>query len=89
MARADDTYPEGFEWDRTKLRLNLAKHGIDFGEVVPMFAGRLVEDLDGRRDYGEARWLAYGEVAGHVIAVVYTRRGDRRRLISAPTSASR
>ncbi len=83
MAAADDTYPEGFEWGETKRRLNVAKHGTDFAEVVAMFAGYLVEERDDRRDYGEERWLAYGEVEGRVIAVVYTWRGDRRRLISA------
>lgn len=83
MAASDDTYPQGFEWDEAKRRSNLAKHDVEFAEIFAMFEGHLVEERDDRRDYGEERWLAYGEAEGRVIAVVYTWRGNRRRLISA------
>jgi uncharacterized protein len=72
-----------FEWDERKRRANLAKHGIDFAALGPMFAGNLVEDDDTRREYGERRIKAIGELNGIIISVVYTWRGDRRRLISA------
>ena len=36
-----------------------------------------------RRDYGETRIKAIGEVNGVIVSVVYTWRGARRRLISA------
>ena len=48
-----------------------------------MFAANLVEDEDTRREYGERRIKAIGELNGVIISVVYTWRGDRRRLISA------
>jgi hypothetical protein len=38
---------------------------------------------------GEVRFLALGEVAGHVIHVVYTWRGRRRRIISARRASRR
>lgn len=38
---------------------------------------------DTRRDYGEQRIGVYGEVNGVVLFVVYTHRGDNRRIISA------
>ncbi|MCA9876313.1 MAG: BrnT family toxin [Thermomicrobiales bacterium] len=36
-----------------------------------------------RPDYGEERRKAIGCVSGRVVAVVFTFRGDRRRIISA------
>ena len=72
-----------FEWDERKRRVNLAKHGIDFAALDQMFTGILVEDDDTRREYGERRIKAIGELNGVIISVVYTWRGDRRRLISA------
>jgi uncharacterized DUF497 family protein len=48
-----------------------------------IFAGPTLEFRDDRRDYGETRIGAYGEVSGVVLFVVYTRRGTSRRLISA------
>jgi len=72
-----------FEWDKRKRESNLAKHGVDFEDVRPIFAGLTVEPVDSRRDYGEVRIFYLGEVAGRVFLVVYTWRGQRRRIISA------
>lgn len=30
-----------FEWDEAKRRRNLAKHGVDFLDVLPAFDGHL------------------------------------------------
>ena len=38
--------------------------------------------IDKRRFYGEERRMAYGPVDGRLYALVYTLRGDRRRIIS-------
>jgi uncharacterized protein (DUF4415 family) len=72
-----------FEWDEQKRLANLARHGIDFAMARLIFAGPTLEFRDDRRDYGETRIGAYGEVSGVVLLVVYTRRGVSRRLISA------
>ena len=56
---------------------------MDFAALDQMFAANLVEDEDTRREYGERRIKAIGELNGVIISVVYTWRGDRRRLISA------
>jgi uncharacterized protein len=71
------------EWDERKRRANLAKHGIDFAALDQMFSGDFLEDIDTRRNYGEVRMKAIGEVNGVIVSVVYTWRGVRRRLISA------
>lgn len=72
-----------FEWDEPKRLANLAKHGIDFEAAKLIFDRPTVEFPDSRRDYGEVRIGAYGEVAGAVLFVIYTQRGAVRRLISA------
>ena len=72
-----------FEWDERKRRANRAKHGIDFDLARRIFQAEVVEREDGRRDYGERRMVAYGEVDGVVLCVIYTWRDGVRRVISA------
>jgi len=48
-----------------------------------IFAGPVIEKRDTRKEYGELRMLALGEVEGIVLAVIYTDREDVRRIISA------
>ncbi|MBL8570624.1 MAG: BrnT family toxin [Phreatobacter sp.] len=70
-----------FEWDENKRLANIEKHGIDFEDAVNVF------DQDGpvyeSSHAVEARWIAIGSVDGVLIAVVWTLRGESRRLISA------
>jgi uncharacterized DUF497 family protein len=73
----------GFEWDEAKRLANIAKHDIDFEQAKEIWQGRFVEIPSPQQEHGEERLLAYGEIDGVVIAVVFTWRGDRRRLISA------
>ena len=72
-----------FEWDDEKSLWNLENRGFDFSFASRIFAGDVVEQTDERRDYGELRLIAYGSVEGYVLTVVYTWRGERRRIISA------
>ena len=67
-----------FEWDEAKRRHNLAKHGVDFIDVFPLFDGEILERIDDRLDYGEARVRCFGEIDGRVYVVIYTWRGNRR-----------
>lgn len=71
------------EWDERKRQQNLEKHGIDFAILGPMFRGKVLEEDDRRRDYGERRVKAVGILDAATITVVYTQRGERRRIISA------
>jgi uncharacterized DUF497 family protein len=72
----------GFEWDEAKRLANIAKHDIDFEQAKEIWQGRFVE-IPSPQEHGEERLLAYGEIDGVEIAVVFTWRDDRRRLISA------
>lgn len=74
----------GCIWDEAKRESNLKKHGLDFVDAATIFEDRfLVERNDTRREYGEMRVQATGFGQGKLMFVVYTRRGDLRRLISA------
>jgi uncharacterized DUF497 family protein len=79
----------GFEWDAAKNAANAAKHGINFEDAARIFEGPVLEEIDIRRDYGEERIIAFGEVGGNEIAIVYTMRHGRRRIISARRAHSR
>lgn len=81
-----------FEWDAAKSERTYRERGFDFGAAVQIFAGSTLERPDSRRDYGEARVVAIGEVASFVLTVVYTDRADPRgaiirRIISARRSS--
>jgi uncharacterized protein len=72
-----------FEWDEEKAALNIKRHGIDFEFAKLIFAGPVLEGPDDRMDYDEDRVIAIGIVDSLEIVVVYTWRGETRRLISA------
>jgi uncharacterized DUF497 family protein len=74
-----------FEWDRAKSEANRAipGRGFAFDAVVPMFDGPTLERVDGRKDYEEERIIAFGAVGEKILAVVFTWRAERRRIISA------
>ncbi len=73
----------GFEWDAGKEQINVAKHGIDFIQASQVFKLPVLERVDTRKNYGEKRIIVLGEYDGVVLCVVYTRRHENRRIISA------
>jgi uncharacterized DUF497 family protein len=72
-----------FEWDENKRQSNLEKHGIDFMDAAKVMAEAVFILEDTRRDYGEPRFQAFGELSGVVIIVAFTIRQGTRRIISA------
>ncbi len=72
-----------FEWDETKNRANVRKHGFDFTEAEEMFRGALLVRPDTREDYGERRWIGIGMVQGRVAFVAFAERpNDTIRIVS-------
>ena len=70
-----------FEYDPDKSAANKAKHGIDFEEAQALWADPwLLEAPAATED--EPRVLSIGRIAGKVWTAVWTRRGDRVRIIS-------
>lgn len=72
-----------FERDPNKSERTYARRGFDFAFAADIFTGPTAEVVDARHDYGEARVQAIGRTAGLALVVVYTDRGDVRRIISA------
>ena len=72
-----------FEWDEKKRRANLAKHGIDFADLAPLFSGLTITVLDDRYDYGEFRFITLGLLNGIVMTVAHTETDEVIRIISA------
>jgi uncharacterized protein len=75
-----------FEWDEAKATSNLEKHGIDFEDAIGIFEGPVLEVRSDRQ--GEERWKAIGTAEGVELAVIYTVREGRRRIISARRAAT-
>ena len=72
------------EYDPSKARANLKKHGISFAHAEQALRDPLaltIEDPDSR---GEQRLISLGtDSLGRVLLVVHTKREERSRLISA------
>lgn len=79
-----------FEFDPAKDATNQAKHGIRLAFGVLVLSDPDVLSLpDARRDYGEARTVSLGSVAGRVYVVVSTARGEAVRIISVRKANAR
>ena len=80
-----------FEWQPAKAADNVRKHGISFSEAASVFGdpfARILEDP--RHSVGEPRYAIIG-VSGmnRLLAVMFTERGIRIRLISARRATRR
>ncbi len=69
-----------YEWDEVKRQANLAKHGVDFADMVAFEWDTAVIDVD--EDHAEPRWIAIGLIGALLYSVVFTERGDNIRIIS-------
>ena len=79
-----------FEWDDSKNRRNIAKHGIDFADVGEMFDLPLLAFPDEVKNHGETRWKAVGWLNIVLCLVVFTESNEGRiRLISARKATSK
>jgi uncharacterized DUF497 family protein len=71
------------DWHEAKRDANLAKHGIDFADIAPVFASRMLVSVDTRQDYGETRYVGIGMVNGREVTVVWAEHRNVRWIISA------
>jgi uncharacterized protein len=74
-----------FELDPDKDMINKAKHDVPLDLGIQIFDRDFIEEEDERFDYDETRFVATGPVAAlndRICVVVYTWRGNVRRLIS-------
>jgi uncharacterized protein len=80
-----------FEWDPAKAEHNLKKHAVSFNEAATVFGDPLAETFpDPLHTMGEFRFLTIGKtIAGRLVIVCHTDRGDSVRLITARPATSR
>lgn len=69
-------------YSEAKSAENLRVLGFDFAYAALVFEGPILEMDDNRKDYGEKRLQVIGQV-DDILFVVFTWRGDVRRIISA------
>lgn len=72
-----------FDWDDDKDEWNRVDRGFGFDFAALIFNGITWETEDRRKDYGEKRIQAIGEVDGEILFVVYADREPYRWIISA------
>lgn len=73
-----------FESDEHKNQECIQKRGISFKHAARVFDDpNRIERVDIRYDYGEERIVVLGRSVGRILYVVYTWRGNARRIISA------
>lgn len=76
-----------FEWDEDKRLANLEKRGIDFAVAGTLWERRLFDPYAQNWVGGELRRVAQGAVPDEqgekIIAIIYTVRESRVRIISA------
>ncbi|WP_341648433.1 BrnT family toxin [Thauera humireducens] len=70
------------DFDPQKRNRTLAERGLDFARADEVFAGRHFTAEDVREDYSEPRRITVGKLDGRMVVLVWTPRGEIRRIIS-------
>jgi len=74
-----------FDWDPSKARQNLRKHGVSFEEASSVFYDPLAATgTDPDQSEDESRMVTFGmSCKGRLLVVAHTDRGDAIRVINA------
>lgn len=70
------------EFDQDKRDKTLQERGLDFARAVEVFAGVHFTGQDTRMDYVEDRFISVGWLDARLVVLVWTPRGEVRRIIS-------
>jgi len=70
------------EFDEAKRLKTLKERGLDFRDAAGFFDGVWLEIRDDRMDYGEERFVSYGQLKNRDVAIVWAWRNSTRRIIS-------
>ncbi len=77
------------EFDPDKASSNAAKHGVSLDTAENLEWDMLLAEEDKREAYGELRFIGYVPIGRQVYCVVFTDRGDVRRIISLRKATKR
>ena len=69
-------------FDPAKRARTIEDRGLDFDDAALVFAGETYNEEDRRQDYGETRIRTVGFLAGRMVMIVWTPRGEARHVIS-------
>jgi uncharacterized protein len=78
-----------FEWDESKARDNLEKHGVTFEEAAEIFFDPFYQKGDASAEDDQREFVIGYSVAQRLLLVVYVERGERTRIISARRATRR
>lgn len=70
------------EFDPVKRQKTLLERELDFARAAEVFRGRHFTAEDTREDYTEARYITVGKLDERMVVIVWTPRGEARRIIS-------
>ena len=70
------------EFDPDKRDKALAERGLDFSRAAEVFEARHFTAKDERAGYSEPRYITVGQLDGRMVVMVWTPRGEARRIIS-------
>ena len=78
-----------FEWDPIKSEQNTKKHGISFNDALEIWqAVHLTAENIAHSKDGESRGATIGFIQGKLYTAVWTKRGEKIRIISVRRSRS-
>jgi uncharacterized DUF497 family protein len=69
-------------YDPAKREKPLSERGLDFALAGEVFAGHHFTAEDYRQSYGESRLVTIGSMQRRMVVVVWTQRGEVRRISS-------
>ncbi len=70
------------EFDSAKRHKTLLERGLDFADAKNVFEGVHFTAQDSRVDYEEDRFITVGWLSAQLVVLVWTPRGEVRRIIS-------
>jgi uncharacterized DUF497 family protein len=70
------------EFDPVKRAKTLEERGLDFSKANLIFAGKHLTREDIREDYDEQRFQTAGWLDERIVILIWTPRGEARRIIS-------
>ncbi len=77
------------EFDSEKRNRTIAERGLDFARAAEVFSGMHFTAEDLREDYNEHRYITVGKLDDRMIVMVWTPRGQARRIISMRKATER
>ena len=70
------------EFDEKKRSETFLQRGLDMARAIEIFRNAHTDQIDTRRAYGEKRIITIGYLDSRAVVVVWTYRGNKRRIIS-------